>query len=204
MKSIFTIKNLTYEDFLYIPELDVPESKVTCIVGESGKGKTTLLKLLNNMLSSSKGEVFFKGQNIKEMNPVELRRKAVMLPQTPVIFPGTVKENFEIALYFSEKEKKSESELIFYLNLVVLNKNLTNNAEEMSGGEKQRLALGRVLLLEPEALLLDEPTSSLDEESERKVMGAVINHAKKNKTTIIMVTHSKEIANLYGENIIKL
>lgn len=204
MKPIFTIKNLTYRDILYIPELEVPQGKVTCIVGESGKGKTTFLKLLNHMFSCNEGEIYFKDQNIKDMDPVELRRKAVMLPQSPVIFTGTIKENFQIALEFSEKEKKPESEYVFYLNLVSLNKNLSDNAEEMSGGEKQRLSLARILLLEPEVLLLDEPTSSLDEKSERKVMGDVIEHAREKETTVIMVSHSKEIANLYGENIIKL
>jgi putative ABC transport system ATP-binding protein len=87
---------------------------------------------------------------------------------------------------------------------VHLDKKLTDDAEKLSGGEKQRVALGRVIVLQPEVLLLDEPSSALDEDTEHIIIEALANYTKENNKTLIMVTHSKKIANSFSEYIIQI
>ena len=88
--------------------------------------------------------------------------------------------------------------------IVHLNKDLDDDAETLSGGEKQRLALARVYLMEPEVYLLDEPTAALDEETEEVVIGNFIKQVKEKGQSLIMITHSQKIATKYGENMITL
>ncbi|MCZ0702947.1 putative ABC transport system ATP-binding protein [Natronobacillus azotifigens] len=201
---MFLLKEVSYKDILTIKNLHIPKQKITCIVGESGSGKTTLLRLLNRLTSYDSGEIFYQNQLIKDIDPVELRRNVVMLPQTPAIFSGTIKDNLLIGLKFSEKTMPTDQQLGDMLKLVHLKKDLDQDAEKLSGGEKQRVALGRVILMQPEVLLLDEPSSALDEETEHTIIEALVNYSKENKKTLIMVTHSTKLASEFADEIIKI
>ncbi|GAW91182.1 ABC transporter-like protein [Calderihabitans maritimus] len=201
---MFELRKVRYKNVLFIDELAIPPRKVTCIVGGSGSGKTTLLKLLNHMISCDSGDVFFEGRNVRELDPVKLRRRVVMLPQNPTIFPGTIKDNLIQGFIFSEIPVAPDEELRKALQMVKLDKELHVAAADLSGGEKQRLALARILLLEPEVLLLDEPSSALDEETEEHVIKRLVEYVKSGGRTLIMVTHSKQMAQNYGEYIVTL
>lgn len=201
---MFSLKKVKYKHILDIKELNIKKYKVTCIVGESGSGKSTILRLLNKLISCDSGEIFYNDQPLNTINSVELRRNVVMLPQLPVIFPGTVRDNLLIGLKFAEKPTEDDAKLRQVLNIVHLNKDLNDDSDKLSGGEKQRLALGRVILLDPEAFLLDEPSSSLDEETERIIIEKLVAYAKEANKTLIMVTHSKKVAQTYSENIIEI
>ncbi|PLV58950.1 ATP-binding cassette domain-containing protein [Thermotoga sp. KOL6] len=190
---MFLLENIEYRDILKIEKLFIPEKKVTVIVGESGSGKTTLLKMLNKLITPDKGRIFFKGIPLEEIDSIELRRKVVMIPQFPVIFPGNVKENLIIGLKFSEKPIPSDEELSKFLDFMKLRKSLTDDPEKFSGGEKQRLALARVLIMDPEVFLLDEPTSSLDEETGVEIISKVIDFAHQKGKTLVIVTHASEL-----------
>jgi len=127
-----------------------------------------------------------------------------MLPQAPAIFNGTVKDNLLIGLKFSEKPIVSDKKLQEILNMVHLNKTLHEKADKLSGGEKQRLALGRVILLEPEVFLLDEPSSSLDEDTEELIIGKLIDYTREKGKSLVMVTHSRKVAQTFSDNIIEI
>src|SRR5688572_13102079 len=101
--SQFTLDNVRFGRILEVPHLEIPEGKVTCIVGRSGSGKTTLLRLLNRMISPDAGTILYRGTPITEIDPVELRRRVVMLPQSPVMFDGTIRDNLLIGLRFSDR-----------------------------------------------------------------------------------------------------
>lgn len=199
---MFSFKKVKYKHILDINDLNIEKNKVTCIIGESGSGKSTFLRLLNKLISCDSGEILYKGQPINTINSVELRRNVVMLPQIPVIFPGTVRENLLIGRKFSEKSIVDDEKLHQILKMVHLNKELNDDSEKMSGGEKQRLALGRVILLDPDVFLLDEPSSALDEETENIIIEKLVEYTKEKNKTLIMVTHSKKVAQNYSENII--
>jgi putative ABC transport system ATP-binding protein len=128
-----------------------------------------------------------------------------MLPQSPAIYKGSVKENLLIGLKFSEKDgNKDDENLTKVLKEVSLNKNLSEDAEKISGGEQQRLALGRIILLDPNVYLLDEPSSALDEETEHLVIEKMVDHVRKANKTLVMVTHTKRIAEEFADNIIEV
>jgi len=198
------LRGVRYRDILDIERLEIPEGKVTCIVGESGSGKTTLLRLLNKLISYNNGEIVYKGRSLKDIDSVELRRRVVMLPQTPAIFPGTVRDNLLIGLVFSEKPLVGEEKLLEIMEMVHLDKGFDEDAEKLSGGEKQRLALGRVLLMDPEAFLLDEPSSALDEDTEEVVIGGLVKYARERSKTVVMVTHSKQVARSFSDKIVEV
>ena len=196
---MFLLSDVTFKNIINIEKLRIPRNKITCIVGESGSGKTTLLKLLNHLISCDSGEIWCQGKNLKEIDPVLLRREVVMLSQAPLIFPGTLKDNLLIGLDFSEKKPVEDKELFELLKSVKLDKDLSANVSEFSGGEKQRLALCRIMLMEPEVFLLDEPSSALDDETEELIIKKMVSFTKKKNKTLVMVTHSKRIAQTYGE-----
>ncbi len=200
---MFEIKNVKYKNILFIDSLEIKGGEVTCILGKSGGGKTTLLKLLNHLYSYNNGSITFKGDSLKEIDPIILRRQVVMLGQNPAVFPGTVRDNLILGLRFHGIDYNDE-QLLDILQKVYLDIDLDDEASNLSGGEKQRLALGAVLLLEPEIMLLDEPSSALDEDTEQFIIKMVVNYIKKRKGTLIMVTHSGEIAKEYADRIIKV
>lgn len=198
----FLLEGVTYKNILDIEKLEIPQGKVTCITGESGSGKTTLLRLLNNLISAERGVVSYKGENVDRIDPVALRRRVVMLPQNPVMFPGTVADNLGMSLELAGKAPKPENTFTEILERVRLRKGLDEDAADFSGGEKQRLALARVLLLEPEALLLDEPSSALDEKTEKEVVTNVVDWARKGARTLVMILHSRELAGRFAEMLV--
>jgi putative ABC transport system ATP-binding protein len=201
---MFKIENLKYKNILDIESLIIPSEKITSILGASGSGKTTLLRHLNKLISPDNGNLFFFDKSLVETDSIELRRKVVMLSQNPAIFPGTIKDNLLLGLKFSEKPLPLESKLDEILKMIKLNKSLNENAENLSGGEKQRLALGRVVLMEPEVFLLDEPSSALDEETANLLIEKLVTYVKATNKTLIMVTHSKAIASKFSDNIIEI
>jgi putative ABC transport system ATP-binding protein len=201
---LFQLTNIRYKNILDIKALEIPQNRVTCIIGESGSGKSTLLRLLNKLISCDSGEILYYGFSLDSINAVELRRNVVMLPQLPAIFPGTIRDNLQIGLKFAEKPPVDDEKLRQILIMVHLNKDLGDDSDKLSGGEKQRLALGRVILLEPEVFLLDEPSSALDEETERVIIEKLVAYTKETNKTLIMVTHSKKVAQTYSDNIVEL
>ncbi|QSX09441.1 ATP-binding cassette domain-containing protein [Alkalibacter rhizosphaerae] len=201
---MFELKHVTYRNILDIPELRLEKGKITSILGESGSGKTTLLRLLNKMISCNSGEIRYDDQPLQNIPSIELRSNVVMLPQQPVIFSGTVRDNLLIGLKFARKDLVDDDTLGQILQMVHLNKGLEEDGDKLSGGEKQRLALGRVILLDPEVYLLDEPSSALDEETEKIIIEELVAHSRKNHKTLIMVTHSRGIAEKYSDAIVRI
>ncbi len=156
------------------------------------------------MISSTSGTIFYNETPVEELDPVEIRRDISMLSQSPVLFGETVKDNLEAGLIFADKPLADEEKLIETMNYFYLHKNLEENAETLSGGEQQRLALSRMILLDSSVFLLDEPTSALDEDLEHKVMERFIDHARKHEKTVVFVTHSKTIAKAFADNIVDI
>jgi len=200
----FRLEHIKYKGILDIAELTIPSDQVICLTGKSGSGKTTLMKLLNGMISPDSGEVYAGDQRVSEMDLVQLRRDVTMLQQTPSIFEGTVGENLKIGRKFAGGSPATEEEMQQALEAVHLNKQLDDDADELSGGEKQRLAFARVLLLSPKVLLLDEPTSALDEETAHEIMRQVLKKFKQNKQTVVMVTHAQSMVDAFAEFVVKL
>ena len=201
---MFRLRDVRVRDILTIDRLDIPSGEVTCIVGRSGGGKTTLLKLLNRMITPDVGTILYNGTPIGAKSPVQLRRQVVMLPQTPIMFEGTVRDNLLKGLEFAERPPVDDDTLRRILEIVDLRKDLDTDASTLSGGEKQRVALGRILAMRPDAALLDEPSSALDEGTERAVIGRLADAARDRGVTLVVVTHSRALADAIADTLVEV
>lgn len=173
------------------------------IVGSSGSGKSTLLRLCSYLISPTSGDVFYKGANMTGYSPTELRKSISYCFQLPYLFGSTVKDNLDFPfsirnIPFNEARVK-ELFLLFNISTTLLNADVQN----LSGGEKQRIALVRTLLFLPEILLLDEVTSALDAENTRMVEDA-ISSLNKGGITVLWITHDPEQSQKYANKIITL
>lgn len=196
---MFELKNIKFKDIISIDHLSISDSEVTIIIGPSGSGKSTLLKMLNNLISPDYGEILYKGKNIFSYKAHELRRKVIMQSQFPAIFEGDVSENLNIARKFSGLDTLDDMKQKELLNIVLLDKKLNDEPKDFSGGEKTRLSIARVLAMNAEVYLFDEPTSSLDEETEFTLINNVIKYLKERDKKVIMVSHSEKLFSLADE-----
>jgi putative ABC transport system ATP-binding protein len=161
------------------------------VVGPSGSGKSTFLKLCCHLISPTKGTILYKSKPIMEYNPMELRKSIAYCFQTPYLFGKTVMDNisfpFSIRSLKVNLDKVEDLFRLFNLDKDYLEKDVIN----LSGGEKQRIALIRTLLFKPEVLLLDEVTSALDVDN-TLIVENVINSLHLHGTTILWITHNSE------------
>lgn len=194
---MFEIKNLLFKQILDIPALTL-DRPVTCVVGSSGSGKTTLLRMLNRLNAPDEGSIFYNGEDISEMDAVKLRRRVVMLGQSPVLYSGGLRANLLAGLEYSQRPPASERVLRESLARVGLEKELDDPCTTLSGGEKQRLCLARILLMDAETYLMDEPSAALDSETERVIIENLADFVRERGRQLILVTHSAEVAGRYS------
>jgi putative ABC transport system ATP-binding protein len=175
------INNISYDFY---------SQRIYNIIGPSGAGKSSLLRLLNRLDEPTGGEILFKDKKQKDYSPCNLRRKIGYLFQAPYLFDDSVRDN----LLYAEKSL-NEDELFLLLEKVHLSKSLIDSpVARLSGGEKQRVALARLLATEPEIMLLDEPTSSLDPSVTQAVEKLIIEIVEQEKLTALVVTHNPDQA----------
>jgi len=168
--------------------VEVRPGEVLAIVGPSGSGKSSLLRLLNRLDEPTSGTVFFQNIDYREIPPRELRRKVGMVTQRPFLFPGTVYENVSFGPQ-QRGEEFSRPQAEELLTRVGLGSYAARDVTNLSGGEAQRISLARALANSPIVLLLDEPTSSLDEESKAEVESLIRDIIRETHLTCIVVTH---------------
>ncbi len=158
---------VTAGDRTILHDLDatVAESELTVLLGPSGAGKSTMLRLCNRFEIASSGTVRFRGDDVRTIDPLALRRRVGMVFQRPTMFEGTVADNLRIA-----EPTASDADIAAQLGRVALPAEMAHrDASVLSGGEAQRACLARTLLTRPDVLLLDEPTSALDPASTRQL-----------------------------------
>ena len=167
--------------------LALPSGSKTAIVGPSGSGKTTVLELLLKLRKPTSGELRLNGISVDELDEADIWRKTNVVLQQSHFFRGTIRDNLLL-----ESEEYSDAALLAALEQVQLqhkglNEPVLEKGENLSDGEKQRLALARALLRPGRLWLLDEPTSSLDYVTERRVLGQLLERAASD--TLLLVSH---------------
>jgi putative ABC transport system ATP-binding protein len=180
--------------------LEILSGERWSVVGPSGAGKSTLLRLLNRLAEPSRGEVRSEGNRLSEIPPSRLRRQVAMVFQEPIWLPGTALDNLLAAAELNVvSRREAEGRLQEILRLTGLDPAFLGRGEdELSVGERQRVALGRALMTRPRALLLDEPTAALDPPGARALIEQIVSLCRAESLTAVMVTHRLRDARLFG------
>lgn len=181
-------------------DLSVEKGEIVSIIGPSGAGKTTLLQIIGTLDKQDEGTVVIEGTDIQQLNEKELaefRNKHIgFIFQFHQLLPEfTALENTMMpALIAGEKEQEAKARATRLLSELGLGERLTHKPSELSGGEKQRVAAARAMMMNPSVILADEPSGSLDSKNKEELHKLLLDMRKKYGQTIIIVTHDKELA----------
>jgi len=187
---------------LDIENLEIEKGKITAVIGPSGAGKSTLLHLLNGIEAPSSGTIWFEDKRIDDKTmSLELRRKMVMVFQRPLVFNTTVYDNLAYGVtrrgMKKEEIRKRVDEM---LEVTGLKDKSHQKAVTLSGGEAQRVAIGRAIIIRPEVLFLDEPTANLDP-ANISMIEELIKYARDNyELTVMIITHNMFQAKRLSDN----
>jgi putative ABC transport system ATP-binding protein len=168
--------------------LDVQTGDLIAILGRSGAGKSSFLRLINRLDEPTSGTVYLNNQDYRQLAPRELRRRVGMVMQAAYLFPGTIAEN----LRFGPRQQGQElaaPDIDSLLEHVGLKGFANRDVMHLSGGEAQRVSLARTLANRPTVLLLDEPTSALDARAEREIEALLTRIIRDYHLTCLMITH---------------
>lgn len=180
--------------------LNIEAGKTVAFVGESGAGKTTILNMVIGFLHSTEGKVLIDGNDIEEIDLHSYRKNIAVVPQTPILFSGTIRDN--ITYGKEDISEKRLEEVIEAANLTEviahlpegLDTPVMEHGNNLSGGQRQRISIARAFVRDPKILILDEATSALDSVSEEKIRVAIDNLVK-NRTTLIVAHRLSTIKN---------
>lgn len=197
-------RGLAFAGQIRYPDFQIFEDEVTFLVGESGTGKSTLLRILNATRNPSGGSVLYRGKNILEEEAVSLRRRLLLVSQSVYLFDTGIRQNFRHFYEYRELPPPSERVMEEFLSLCCAPFSLDRDCTTLSGGERQRVYLAIHLSLLPEVLLLDEPTSALDSQTSRALMQNVISYCRKKGISVVAVSHDASLTERFAEKTIVL
>jgi len=172
--------------------ISIDKGEVFALIGPTGAGKTTLLRLIDLLDSPASGKVYFDGIDVTQSGRarLEARRRMAFVLQKPVVFNTSVFDNIACGLKWRRKNRGDIRQKVDdMLELIGLSAYKNRNARTLSGGEAQRVAIARALVIEPEVLLLDEPSANLDPVSTSRIEELISHVIHQHDTTIIMSTH---------------
>ena len=197
MEEIIRFDNIkkSYGNKTIVEEFNllIEKGEFLTIIGSSGSGKTTILKMINGLINPELGKVFIKNKNIEEENIIDLRRNIGYAIQGSVLFPHmTVEENIAYVPNLLNKKDKEKTKLAVkkWMDIVGLEEDMLNRyPDELSGGQQQRVGIARSLAASPDILLMDEPFGAVDEITRGQLQEEILNIHNKTGITIIFVTH---------------
>jgi putative ABC transport system ATP-binding protein len=198
----FITKDLVSRDISY-PDIAIPRNKATFIIGESGTGKTTLLKLFNQTETQTSGTIRFFGSDRNERT-IELRSKAILCGQNVFLFNDTIKNNFNEFRRYADLPPMPNGDITKFLEICCAEKDLNKMCRNMSGGERARVFLAVYLSFSPVVLMLDEPTSALDRDTASAVMKNIKSYCTENGMTLIVVSHDRSIVDSFADHVVDL
>ena len=182
-------KQTIVEDF----NLKIEAGEFVTVIGSSGSGKTTILKMINRLIEPDDGEIIVEGKNISKENLIELRRSIGYAVQGSVLFPHlTIEKNISYVPNLLKKEDKAKTkeEISKWMKIVGLDEKLKERyPHELSGGQQQRVGIARSLAASPNILLMDEPFGAVDEITRHQLQEEILRIHQHSKITILFITH---------------
>jgi putative ABC transport system ATP-binding protein len=177
-------------------DLELRTGEILVIVGPSGGGKSTLVRLLNRLEDPDGGSIRFQDQDVRTLDPIELRRRIALVPQKPFMFPGTVRDNLQRPEHYrgAPVEAVADSFRPLLERVGLTGELLDRDARTLSLGQQQRVGLARALTLAPEILVLDEPTSALDRPGSDRLAQTLRALCRQGELTLLLVTHDLRFA----------
>ena len=194
---------------IYDMNLSIKKGSFVFVIGGSGSGKSTLIKMVYREEKPTSGQIVVGGVNVAKLRNkkvYKLRRKLGIVFQDYRLLPKlTVFENVAFAMeVLGAKKDETREKTLKAIEMVGLKNKVHNYPDQLSGGEQQRVAIARAIVNDPKLLLCDEPTGNLDPEMSMEIMKVLEDINKKRGTTILMVTHDKDIVNKMKKQVITL
>ncbi|MEC8939673.1 MAG: phosphonate ABC transporter ATP-binding protein [SAR324 cluster bacterium] len=198
-------------------DLEVHKGQVMALIGPSGAGKSTLIRCVNRLVASTSGEIWFNGENIVKMRSGKLRRArrsmGMIFQEFALVERLTVMENVlsgrlgYVGFWRSYLRKFPQNDIkdaFRLLEKVGLDTMANKRADELSGGQRQRVGIARALIQNPDILLVDEPTASLDPKTSRQIMRLITELCEENQLGAIINIHDVALAQMFSERIVGL
>ena len=210
MNSVIEFKNVSkiYGDNTVLKDFDlsIEKGEFLTVIGSSGSGKTTMLKMINSLIEPSGGDVFVDGVNNKDVDKIKLRRNIGYAIQGSVLFPNmNVEKNIAyVPNLLNKKDKERTKKAVEkWMDIVGLEDSFKERyPDELSGGEAQRVSIARSLAASPEILLMDEPFGAVDEITRMKLQDEILKVYNKTDITIVFITHDIKEAFKLGTKIL--
>lgn len=176
----------------------IEKGEFIVLIGESGSGKTTTMKMINRLIEPTEGIIYMNGENISKINPIQLRRKIGYVIQKVGLFPHmTVGENIEIVpllKHWSKEQRRARAEELLELVGLSAKEYFERYPHQLSGGQQQRIGIARALAGHPDLILMDEPFSALDPITREQLHDEMLRIHQELNTTIVMVSHDMDEA----------
>jgi tungstate transport system ATP-binding protein len=209
MSCQYQLKNIqfSYSDkkVLDIEKQIFEQGKITALVGANGAGKSTLLGLLSFIFDAEAGEIEFSGEKVTKKNQASLRKSVGLVQQNPYLLKGSVMKNIELGLKFRHvKPAERESRAKDMLRLLKIENLADRSVKSLSGGEAQKVAIGRALVLDPKVILLDEPFTYLDREFVEEFELLIKELRNEQNKTIIFTTHNQTQAKALSDQVFSI
>jgi len=206
MSEFISIRDLLVRrnerDVLIINSLEIQRGETLAVVGPNGAGKSTLLLMLARLIKPARGQITFNGSPISQMNDLEYRRKISIVFQDPLLMDMTVEKNIALGLRFRGADKEeTRSGVDRWSKAMGVDSLLGRRANQLSGGEAQRVSLARAFVLDPELLLMDEPFSAVDPPTREQLLKDLSTLLSQDQRTTIFVTHNLKEAAQIGDRI---
>lgn len=202
METILKTENVRFKDILKYPDIEIKSGKTVFLSGPSGTGKSTFFKLLNATESISNGKIEFMGKDISLIDTIQLRKDILLVGQEVFLFDSTILDNFKKFYSYIDKPILDKVEIKNFLDLCLGEFPLEADCSIMSGGEKQRVFISIYLSLKPKVLLLDEPTSAMDAELSKALLGNIKGYCKEYEITLLVISHDKTLMKEHADEII--
>lgn len=195
--SQYLLKEISFEVF--------PGDRL-CLIGPSGAGKTSLLRLLNRLLEPTAGTIYLENQDYRKLPVISLRRQVMLVSQEPKLLGMTVRDALAYPLVLQGVTKQViQQQLLKWIEQLHIPEDWLGRTEvQLSQGQRQLIGIARALVIEPKILLLDEPTSALDAGRAAYVLQVLTQLCNEGKTTVVMVNHQLDLAQIFCNRVLYL